>query len=402
MWKWLEKTKTIKNDLLSFKDEPLSGLSIVLLIVLDIFIFTNVIIGVEGETAKVPRLSYHYPSSCTKHFEKSRTSYDAFDNYAYGQSRAVHLRPHLSEYCQVLDTKIEVFTLSKAFKKNYKLSKNIKEKQQQNSRRLKQISKQYNTRLFERIAQMQNNNELRNAKDEYDSLVVDDKSLKRELQLIPPVSSLKGYTAYLKYLKDNKIAFKADNKSYKFWQPFKEYGHMLIFILPLLLFFGFFYRRTKLQQIALKAYNPVVKIISTHISLILMLPLFWFTLTLVYHVLPKTLLASVIAFLVDIGLLSLLNYFAIFLVVAFLGSLIYWIQKRTLKRKQAVVYKKDYQKLVSWSQCFVCEMKVDYTKPYCPFCAEELHTKCEECKKQINKHELYCSYCSAEVGVTSE
>jgi len=177
---------------------------------------------------------------------------------------------------------------------------------------------------------------------------------------------------------------------------------MLIFVLPLLLFFGFFYRRTKLQQIALKEYNPIVKIISTHISLILILPLFWFTLTLIYHVLPKTLLAKVIDFLVEIGLISLLNYMAIFLVVAFLGGLIYWVQKRTLKRKQEVVYKKDFQKLVSWSQCFECEKKVDYTKPYCPFCGVGLHKKCTECGAQINKHELYCSYCSAEIGTSRE
>lgn len=396
MWKWLAKTKTLKNDLLNFKDEPLSGVSIVLLIILDIFIFTNVIIGVEGETAKVPRLSYHYPSSCVKHFEKTRNSYEAFDNYAYGQSRAAHLRPHLSEYCKELDQKIEAFTKSKAFKQNYKLTKKIKEKQQNNARRLKQISTQYNTRLFERIAKMQNNSELLNAKQEYDSLVLDDKALASELQLIPPVSTLKAYNTYVKYVKANKVAFKAEKKSYKFWQPFKEYGHMLIFILPLLLFFGFFYRRSKLQQIALKEYNPVVKIIATHISLILMLPLFWFTLLLIYHVLPKTLLATVIAFLVEIGLLSLLNYIAIFLVVAFLGSLIYWIQKRTLRRKQAVIYKKDYQKLVSWSQCFECELKVDYTKPYCPFCGVGLHTKCEACGKVMNMHEPFCSHCSVE------
>ncbi len=402
MWKWLAKTKIIKNDLLNFKDEPLSGLSIVLLIILDIFIFTNVMIGVEAETAKVPRPSYHFPSSCTKHFENVQNSYEAFDNYAYGKSRAAHLRPQLNSYCKELEKKIEAFTLGKEFKQNYKLIQNIKDKKRQNKRRLSQISQQYNTRLFERIAQMQNNKELLNAKHEYDELILDNKNLDKELQAIAPVSSLKAYKTYVNYLKENRDAFKEEKKSYTFWQPFKAYGHMLIFILPLLLLFGFFYRRAKIKQIALKEYNPIVKIISTHISLILILPLFWFTLTLVYHVLPKTLLLSIINFLVDIGFISLLNYLAIFLVVAFLGSLIYWIQKRTLKRKQEVLYKKDFQKLLSWSQCFECEYKVDYTKPYCPFCGVALHTKCTECGEEINKHEAYCSFCSAKVATTHE
>jgi len=393
MWKWLERTKGIKSDLLNFKDEPLSGLSVVLLIILDIFIFSNVIIGVQGETAKVPKVSYYYPSECSKHFNKVQTHYQDFDSYRYGQSRSAYVRPHLSHYCQDLDAKIEVFTLHKEFKNRRKLIRQIEEKQRQNTRRLNELSSQYNTRLFERIAQMQNNNELRNAKQEYDGIVLDDKALEQELAQIPAVSTLEGFTAYVEYVQTNKQPFLEAKKSYAFWQPFKEYGHMLLFILPLLILFAFFYRRNKIKELSQKDYNPVVKIISTHISLILLLPLLWYTLCLVYHVLPKTLLKQVIEFLVEIGLISILNYVAIFLVVLFFGGLIYWIQKRTHKQKQAVKYSKNYKKLVSWSQCFECEYKIDYTKEFCPFCGVKLHKECSSCKAVMNEHEVFCSSC---------
>lgn len=396
MWKWLEKTKSIKGDLLNFKDEPLSGISIVLLIVLDIFIFTNVMIGVEGETAKVPRVSYYYPSDCSKHFKNIQTTYKGFDSYRYGQNRSAHLRPHLSEYCQGLDQKIEVFTLKESFKSNLSLIRTIENKLRQNEQRLEQIAAQYNTRLFEQIAQMPNNTELRDAKGEYDAIVLDNKNLEKEKASIEPVSSLEGYSGYVEYVKVNKSAFNEAKESYKFWQPFKAYAHMLIFIAPLLLIFGFFYRRAKIKQISAQNYNPVVKIISAHISLILALPLFWYTLTLIYHVLPKTLLKRVVEFLVDLGLISLLNYFAIFIVVLFFGGLIYWIQKRALKRKQAVVFTKNYKKLVSWSQCFDCEYKIDYTKAFCPFCGVKLHETCKHCQKETIRHEEYCSHCGEE------
>jgi len=393
MWKWLKKTKSIKSDLLSFKDEPLSSLSIVLLIILDIFIFTNVIIGVEGETAKVPAVTYFYPSDCSKHFKRVQTEYQNFDNYRYGQSRLAHVRPHLSPYCQKLDAKIEGFSLQEEFKTNLKLIRRIEEKRRQNGHRLEQISTQYNTRLFERIAQMQNNSELKNAKSEYDEIILDNKRLEQELSLIPKVSSLEGYAAYAQYLKSNKAAFFKAKKSYTFWQPFKAYGHMLIFTLPLLLFFGFFYRRSKNRQLTHKNYNPVVKIISAHISLIVALPLVWYTLALLYHVLPKTLLKSIIEFLVEIGLISLLNYLAILLVVLFFGGVIYWIQKRTLKKKLSVHTSRNVPRLISWSQCFECEYKIDYTKAFCPFCGVKLHDECPSCKKRIIKHEPFCSSC---------
>lgn len=393
MWKWLEKTKSIKGDLLSFKDEPLSGISVVLLIILDIFIFTNVMIGVEGETAKVPRVSYYYPSDCSKHFKNVQTTYKGFDSHRNGYNRPAHLRPHLSEYCQRLDKKIEVFTLNESFKSNLSLVKKIESKLRQNEQRLDQISAQYNTRLFEQIAQMPNNTALIDAKREYDSIVLDNEKLKKEKTLIDPVSSLEGYAKYVEYIKTNKSAFHQEKESYKFWQPFKAYRHMLIFILPLLLFFGFFYLKAKSKQFFQESYNPVIKIITAHISLILILPLFWYTLTLLYHVLPKTLLKNLIEFLVEVGLISLLNYFAIFFVVLFFGGLIYWIQKRTIKQKMAVKKTKNYKKLISWSQCFECEYKIDYTKPFCPFCGESLHEECPSCGEKMNVHERFCSSC---------
>jgi len=393
MWKWLEKTKSIKGDLLNFKDEPLSSISVVLLVILDIFIFTNVMIGVEGETAKVPRVSYYYPSDCSKHFTDIQTTYKGFDNYRYGHNRPAHLRPHLSEYCQRLDKKIDVFALNESFKSNLSLIKKIENKLRQNEQRLDQISAQYNTRLFEQIAQMPNNKALKDAKGEYDAIVLDNKNLKKEKASILPVSSLEGYNEYIEYIKKNKSAFHQEKESYTFWQPFKVYRHMLIFILPLLLFFGFFYLKAKSKQFFQENYNPVIKIITAHISLILILPLFGYTLTLIYHVLPKTLLKNLIEFLVEVGLISLLNYFAIFIVVLFFGGLIYWIQKRTLKQKQAVQYTKNYKKLISWSQCFECEYKVDYTKPFCPFCGVNLHEECVSCGEETNVHELFCSSC---------
>lgn len=400
MWKWLEKSRGMKNDLLNFKDEPLSGLSVLLLIILDIFIFTNVMIGVNGETAKVPQVGYYYPSDCTKHFKEVQTSYRGFEGYQYRKRYEAHLRPHLSGYCRELDQKMELFTLQEGYKRNLKSIQNIESRQRQNRARLEQISNQYNTRLFERIAQMPNNTGLKDAKIEYDALMLDNEKLEKELASIPSVTTLEGYKTYAEYIKNNTAKFMEAKESYAFWQPFKAYGHMLIFILPLLILFGFFYKRMKNKELQQKEYNPVVKIISAHISLILALPLIWYTLTLIYHVLPKTLLKELIEFLVGIGLISILNYLAIFLVVLFFGGLIYFIQKRTLRRKQAVSYAKNYKKLLSWSQCFECEYKIDYAKEHCPFCGVKLHEACPVCSRQTNRHEPYCSHCGKEKRVT--
>jgi hypothetical protein len=393
MWKLLQKSKNIKNDLLSFKDEPLTGTSTFLLIILNVFIFTNIMIGIDAEMDKAPKVSYYYPYSCSKHFNNIQTIYKEFNDNTYSQHNYTPEVNSKNKYCQELNKKIEVFKLEKSFLINLKLITTIKNKQAKNERRLNQISKNYNTRLFETIALMPNNKALNNAKNEYDAIISDNSKLEKELKSIPILNTLAGYKDYVKYIKANKDIFFETKKSYEFWQPFKAYIHMLIFIAPLLVFFSFFYYLTKKKQLTGQSYNPIIKIISANISFLLLLPFIWYTFTLIYQFLPKTFLKNIIEFLVDIGLISLLNYFAIFLVVMFFGGLIYYIQKRTIRLKKETPNNNKYQKLISWSQCFNCELKINYKNKHCPFCGIKLHQNCQLCNSQMIIHEKYCSSC---------
>jgi hypothetical protein len=396
MWKLLQKSKNIKNDLLSFKDEPLTGASIFLLIILNIFIFTNIMIGIDAEMDKSPKVRHYYPYNCSKHFDNIKTTYKEFDYDIYSQDNYTSEVNNISQYCQVLNKKIEVFKLKKPFVTNLKLIKTIKNKLAKNNRRLNKISDNYNTRLFETIALMSNNKELNSAKKEYDAIISDNSKLEKKLKSIDSLYTLEGYKGYVKYIKSNKDNFFETKKSYEFWQPFKEYIHMLIFIVPLLIFFGFFYYQTKKKQLTGKIYNPIIKIISTNISFLLLLPFIWNTFTLLYQFLPKSFLKNIIDFLVDIGLISLLNYFVIFLVVIFFGGLIYYIQKRTIRLKKEIPNNTKYQKLISWSQCFNCELKINYNNKYCPSCGIKLHQNCQSCNSQVIIHEKYCSNCGNE------
>lgn len=390
MWKLFSKTKILKKDLLSFKDEPLSGLSGFLLIVLDLFIFLNVMMGISGETAKSPKPSLYYPYSCSTHFDAPKTDYSAFGDISH--YRQYTFKKELSPYCRDLRLKIGAFSELPLFKERLETIRAIDDKRAKNNSRLEVISKQYNTRLFEQIASMPNNRALRSAGDEYNALHEENKRLALKKEAVPSVTTMKGYRAYRDYVLDNKAAFQEAKKSYTFWQPFKEFGYVLRFVLPLLLLFGFFYYRSKRRELRDEQYNPVVKIISTHISLILILPVIWYTLYIVYHVLPKTLLRQIIDYLISIGLLSILNYLAIAAVVLIFGALIYFIQKRTIEHKK-IASKKNIKKVISFSLCPNCSNKVDYARPYCPYCGEELLSACTLCEEMTIKRLPYCQNC---------
>lgn len=388
MWKWLQKGKSVKKELFSFKDEPLTKVSIFLLIVLDLFILTNVNIGIQGETNKAPKIYVHYPQSCVKHFESFKTSYKDFTLQNY------YLNSHKQNIlCEQLRSKINTFKKTELFKNNLNQIELLEKKKRKNNNRLKQIRKQYNTRLFEQIAKMPNNKQLNEIKIEYDTINNDNKKILKELESISKVEDLEGFDEYKNFVISNKDLFFKEKENYKFWQPFKEYGYMLLFIFPLLIIFGFFYLKTKKKQLKGEKYNPIVKIITTHISFILILPIIAYSFKLIYHVLPKTFLKEIIEFLVSIGLLSLLNYFSIVLVVLFFGGLIYYIQKRTSRLKQEKVINKDYKRIISFSQCFECSHKIDYNKDFCPYCGTKLKELCSNCSEKTIIHLPYCSNC---------
>ncbi len=390
MWKWLQKSKSVKKELFTYKDEPLTKISILLLIILDIFILSNVIFGIEVEMDRAPKVYTYYPYKCTKHFKKVQNKYNNdFSYYNY------HINRKISPLCTQLNAKIDVFQKTKIYKENLKQIKDLENKIHKNNSRLNQIIKQYNTRLFEQIAKMPNNRALNEAKIEYEVIIEDNKKLKEKLNSITPINKLKGYEEYFSFIKENKKLFIKNKKTYKFWQPFKEYGYMLLFTLPLLLLFGFIYLRTKKKELKGEKSNPIIKIITAHISVILILPIVWFSLMLIYHVIPKTLLRNFIEFLVSMGLVSLLNYFAIALIILFFGALIYFMQKRTARLKQEKVTKKNYTKLISYSQCFECSHIINYNKSYCPVCGTYLHEVCKICNEKTTKHEPYCSSCGA-------
>ena len=390
MWNLFQKTRILKEDLLSFRKEPLTGFSIVLLIVLDLFIVYNMSLGIDGETAKAPAPSLYHPYGCTTHFDGPRTRYTDFE------LREQHflVKRSVSPYCSELETRIRQFRDTEAFATNLALVKALDGREGKNNRRIEAITKSYNTRLFERMASLSNDTELLRAKQEFDTLNADNAKIATERAAIAPVSSLKGYDAYRSYVQENAAAFVAEKAAYAFWQPFREFGYMLRFVLPLLLLALYLYYRGKVRELRGEPYNPVVKIIATHVALIFSLPVVYYTLTLVYHVIPKTLLKQLIEYLVAVGLLSVLNYVAIAAVVLLFGAVIYWIQRRTVQHKQSE-RGQNIKKIVAQSQCVACGYRVDYGKPFCPYCGEALQEICHACGKPKRRHLPFCESCGA-------
>lgn len=386
MW---NKTKTLKRDLFSFKDEPLSKSSLFFLILLDLIILVNIIVVLEAEVSKVQKGFVYYPGECLSHFREDKVDYTDFDDgksaYRYAMNDSV------SPHCRELDKKIKVITVSSRYKSELSKIRAIELKLGRNRQAIGLIQKKYDIRLFERIAQIPDD-VLALAKREYDSMLAENERLEAQKALIKGVTTLKGYTAYKEYVVENKDIYEKARRSYWFWVPFNEFAQVLKYIFPLLLIFGYGYYYSKRRELKKQVYNPVIKIISAHTLLILMLPILYYLVIIIDHLLPNRLFQRFVDYLIENGLLQILNYLAVAVVVMLFGLIIYAIQRRSSRFRQEGK-RRDVKKRISWSQCPHCDYKVDHTRSFCPFCGEKLLERCPHCDGLSIKGLPYCQEC---------
>lgn len=368
-----------KKELLTFKDEPLSPLSILLLVILDIFLLIAILDGIRNEERKSPSPYTYFPQSCSNHFNIPQTQYNDFFNlFTYGET---------AQICSDLNQKISLITKDSEFIKNNTTLNRLEQLKRENQRKTQTIQNSYNTRLFEKIAKESDGVKIYQAKLEYEALLRELSDINEQISNLPAVTSYNGYPEYESFVTNNRLNFHKQYDDYKFWQPFYSFARLLSFVLPLFLIALFFYKRTS---------KEIVRIITAHIMLLLFLPTIANMLYLIYHILPKTLLANIVAFFVSIGLMAVFNYIVIGLVVLAFGASIYYIQKKVAAKK-AVKSKIDIKNIVAQSKCTMCGIKVDYAKNHCPNCGFKLHRECPHCKHQTIRGLPFCCECGERV-----
>ena len=372
-----------KKELLTFKNEPLSPLSILLLVILDIFLLIAILDGIRNEERKSPSPYTYFPTSCSKHFTYPQTQYNNFSI----------IRPYgeMAQICSDLNQKVSLITNDSEFLKNKATLEKLERLKRENQRKTQRIQNSYNTRLFEKIANESDGVKIYQAKLEYEALVKELDDLNAQIAALPPVASYSGYKEYESFVTYNRENFNQQYDDYKFWQPFYKFGRLLTFVIPLFLIALFFYRRSS---------REIVHIITAHIMLLLFLPTIWNVLYLIYHIIPKTLLANIVAFFVSIGLMAVFNYIVIALVVLAFGVAIYFIQKKVAAQK-AVKAKVNIKNIIAESKCSMCYVKVDYTKVHCPNCGFKLHRECPNCKEQTIRGLPFCSSCGTQIETGS-
>lgn len=392
---FFNKSRTINN-------EPLNKVSLIVIIVIDIFILINVFTGLDDISRWHLSPSQTYP--CYSEWQNYRTQTSKDKDYeilrlalpyninqpnfqqSYQQAETGHLGKVSATCLQYADTKDKVQNAE-----NQQTIKSIDQKQA-NISRLEQsnrtIRAQYDSTLLEKIAgqpreQSINQVGAEKAKQTLEQNNRQISTLKNEISTLKDgLLSKPESTNFLTFLKEDK-KFSEVEKGYKqasFWYPSIQLAFQSLFLIPLILI------AFSVHNFAQNRRYGLVALISWHLLVIFFIPL-------ILKIFEFLQVGVIFQFLFDIisaifgGLLFLISYVYILLIPLIGFGIIKFFQQVVFNAKLQAANR------VQKSRCVKCAKKIRHQDSHCPHCGYYQYIECQNCHNLTYKHLPYCKHC---------
>lgn len=381
-----------KNNFVFKGKEKLSKLAIVFIVLLDLFVFSTLQMGVDFQV-KVLNSPYNSYSSLCKNIVTS-SKIQSLNSYYYTNENRYKYnsiqKENISSNCK------EVISLIDNVKKEHNIKELRKTKRLLN-KELSSVNTQinfyrenYNTSLFENI-QTQNKEELNSEiKDKYNNYLAKRKELNDKIsQIDKSFASSKSVKELSSYIKENKELIKEDYKAKVKAYEVKKDLITLAFLLPLLLVAFFVMKKYMLKE------NYILYIIAKNILVIVSIPTLISFISLVYTLLPKVFFEKLKRFFANLEIPFVVYYFALAVLVVVFTFIIIRVQKK-YKESNNQFQNTSISKIESYNKgiCNNCNNKVNYeTMNFCPNCQNKLRVKCKACGNMTVESLKYCSSC---------
>lgn len=385
-----------KNNLTKIKNkEPLGTLSLVVIILLDIFVLSVVFRGLSDHTNQLISPLQYAPQTCREVFiQQSWTSENELDElqevvlakyYHYGLSETTDLKkmhPKCAEFYMHIEAMEADSLLWQLFIERQNLQQESNQlnistfsrKAVTDNTLLTEISRgndfnEYPSISAKNRAETEKQEMLTSRLDKINSEIYAEQKVKDILRMI---SSWNG---------EQRQQFMAELNTFEKWYKFRELGWQMLFLLPLFFIFYFWNHRS------IKKGNGLQILISTHLLVIIAIPIFTKIIEIVLELIPKHFFEKLFKILFSLHLIAIWHYVLILLAVLVAIFLIYIIQQKLFNKKRL------QQRRLSNSCCIECGKKLPAKVKVCPFCGEKQLEDCSECKLETYICGDYCVNC---------
>ncbi|MFM7407288.1 MAG: hypothetical protein ACKO3K_11650 [Cuspidothrix sp.] len=393
------------NNSRTVNNEPLNKVSLIVIILVDIFILINVFTGLNNisEWHLSPYQAYPCYSQWSVYQKETNKNkdYQIIRNSLLSSSNGQSIRQRYADAEVGHLGKVSPICLSYGEAKdklnnppNQQVIKTIDQTQNKITRLQSTnstIRQQYDSTLLEKIAGQSSENSINQvraekAKQELEANNQKIANFKSEIsslenQLLTKPESIN----FLSFLKDE-TKFNELQTGYKdasFWYPSIQLIFQSIFLLPLILI------ALLVNNFSQRKNYGLVALISWHLLVIFLIPLilkiFQF---LQIGVIFKSLF-NIISFLFG-GLVFLISY-AYILLIPVVGF-------GMIKLFQTVVFNPKVQAVsrIQKSRCIRCGKKIRPQDSYCPHCGYYQYVECHNCHQLTYKELPYCHHCGAD------
>ena len=381
-----------KNNFVFKGKEKLSKLAIVFIVLLDLFVFSTLQMGVDFQVKVLNSPYKSYSSTCKNIVTSSKIQslnsyyYTNENRYRYNSIQKDNISSNCKEIISLIDNVKKQHNIKELRKTKRLLDKELASVNTQ----INFYRQNYNTSLFENI-QTQNKEELNSeVKIKYNSYLVKRKELSDKItQIDKSFASSKSVKELSSYIKENKELLKEDYKAKVKAYEVKKDLITLAFLLPLLLVAFFVMKKYMLKE------NYILYIIAKNILVIVSIPTLISFISLVYTLLPKVFFEKLMRFFANLEIPFIVYYFVLAVLVVVFTFIIIRVQKK-YKESNSQFQNTSISKIESYNKsiCNNCNNKVNYeTMNFCPNCQNKLRVKCKACGSMTIESLKYCSAC---------
>ncbi|MDX1976415.1 MAG: zinc ribbon domain-containing protein [Pseudanabaenaceae cyanobacterium bins.68] len=380
----------------TLKQQPLNRISLIILIIVDLFILLNVFSGLAtiSQWHRSPSQAFFchnqwqaYQNSPPTRPRDQNILQTTLEQEFYPQidpGQLGEISPLCQEY-QSLQLKVKNPSNQQAFAQINLTRRQISKLESTNQK----IRAQYDSTLLEKIAQQDldqsiNQTPAAAAKAELSKNQAEIASLEQQIdQAQTQISQNLDSQAFLQLLQ-NPNRFQTLDQGYQtasFWYPTIQTSLQALFLLPLIAIATTIYNTAQSRQ------SPLVALLSWHALVILFIPL----IIKIFEILQFGAIASLVFNLISTifgSLLFLISYFYILLIPVVGFGLIKLFQNRT-----PFNLKLQASNRIQKGCCVQCNRKIQPFDNYCPHCGYYQQVECPNCHGLTYKHLDYCRHC---------
>lgn len=391
------KAKLIGRNLTNLDSQPIGKAALTVVIFLDLFILISIFDGLTEHTRQLTTPDEYIPQHCrdividgewnntnqlvriAQVISTYRRSYVRHDE----RSRLINKHPTCEPIMRLMYTMEDDKQLSKNLSDFLLLRQQIIQTQSE----LEHIRAGYDTALLESIAKPDNvspsTEALRKEIAEKTELI---NGLVKKRQLLQSSleqnEHLKQFFSVINAVSEaSRNDLLEDLRHLNFWYPLKRLGMEMLFLLPL--FVALYFWNTK----SIHSNRPFQTLVSSHLLVVVFIPVLFKIAELVYDIIPKKLLEQLVELLESLHLVALWHYLLMVIAILTALVLIYVFQKKLFSHEKLI------KKRISKGLCQSCGIRLPEASPVCPLCGFNQYKECCHCNKPTYVYGKYCKEC---------